>query len=145
MKNTPKRPFPTRRRPDVCGELGPGDGVDPRDEGRERRSSDRGNRKTLQLCHQVAETLGLVLAGECSDQTLQNLRILAVRPAPDATQLAVLVCRDGSEASEDAGSILQRLERVAGRLRTEVAASISRKRVPRLLFYVVPAADDVSP
>ena len=137
-----KRPFASRRRPDVCGELGPGDGVDPRDEGRDRRSPDRANRKTLQLCHQVAETLGLVLAGECSDQTLQSLRILAVRPAPDASQLAVMVCSDGLEPGEDVSSILQRLERVAGRLRTEVAASISRKRVPRLLFYVVPAAND---
>lgn len=126
----------------MCGELGPGDGVDPRGEAREQRSSGRANRKTLQLCHQVAETLGMVLAGECSDPTLQSLRILAVRPAPDASQLAVLVCGDELETAEEAGSILQRLERVAGRLRTEVAASISRKRVPRLLFYVVPAASD---
>jgi ribosome-binding factor A len=88
--------------------------------------------------------LGLVLAGECSDQTLQSVRILAVRPAPDASQLAVLVCSDDLDPGEGAASILQRLERVAGRLRTEVAASISRKRVPRLLFYVVPARDDVS-
>jgi hypothetical protein len=41
----------------------------------------------MQLCHQVAETLNCVLSGECRDEVLQNLQVLGVEPAPNASQL----------------------------------------------------------
>jgi len=45
------------------------------------------DRKAIQLCHQVAETLEEVLA-ECGDSVLQDLRVVDVEPAPDAGILA---------------------------------------------------------
>ncbi len=47
----------------------------------------------MQLCHQVAETLEEVLA-ECGDVVLQDLRVLDVEPAPDASRLLVTVAVD---------------------------------------------------
>ncbi len=74
----------------VCKEIHPEDGIDPRElvrKGRPRKD----DRKARQLCRQVAETLSQVLSGECGDEILENLQILAVDPAPDASQLLITV------------------------------------------------------
>ena len=57
------------------------------------------DRKALQLCHQVAETLEEVLA-ECGDGLLQALRVLDVEPAPDASRLLVTLAVDGLPREE---------------------------------------------
>src|SRR4051794_8042206 len=49
------------------------------------------NRKTLQLCRQVARTLGVVLAGEIHDDVLAGVLVDGVAPAPDASRLLVTV------------------------------------------------------
>src|ERR1700722_6396857 len=63
------------------------------------------HRKTLQLCSQVADTLNLVLSGECSDEFLQSLQVVAVRPAPNAAQLLVLVTSSLNDPVPDAATI----------------------------------------
>lgn len=96
------------------------------------------NRKALQLCSQVAETLNYVLSGDCDDELLQNLQVASVVPAPNASQLLVTVypvVADGPAI--DAGELRRRLSRATGRLRTEVARSITRKKAPNLLFQLV--------
>ena len=75
----------------LCGEVHPDDGVDPRDLFRSPTNRKVTNRKTLQLCSQVADTLNLVLSGECADDVLQSLHVVAVKPAPNASQLLVVV------------------------------------------------------
>jgi ribosome-binding factor A len=116
-------------------EIGPDDGVDPRTFF--RQPSRKGtNRKALQLCGQIARTLGWVLAWESGDDRLRGLTVVAVEPAPDSTRVLVTVCPQATCEAADPGQVLERLYRYAGKLRTEVAAAIHRKRVPELVFRV---------
>jgi len=96
-------------------------------------------RKAKQLCRQVAETLDLVLSGDCRDELLQSLHVISVVPAPNSSRLLVTVSADlpVEEFDRQEIFIVELLERQTGRLRAEVAASINRKRVPSLVFYVV--------
>lgn len=120
-----------------CGEIPDDDGVDPREFFKTRRTRDKRDRKALQLCKQVAETLGLVLEGDFGDERLHNLQVVSVNPAPDASQLAVTLRADIPAGRVGAQEILDRLAAVAGRLRCEVAAAIRRKRAPQLVFHLV--------
>jgi ribosome-binding factor A len=125
-----------------CGEVNDDDGVDPREYFKTPRSRKQEDRKARQLCAQVAQTLSLVLAGEFHDELLHNLQVVSVKPAPDATQLAVAVRADVPGTLVDPCEVLDRLNGVSGRLRTEVAAAITRKRAPKLVFQVIATADD---
>lgn len=121
----------------MCGQPGPDDGLDPRAFFRpacDRRDS----RKDWQVCRQVFETLNSVLSGETGDDVLRSLLVCEVVPAPDATRLLVSVqSLDRTEGSAPA-VILERLQQATGRLRAEVARSISRRKVPELVFRVIP-------
>jgi ribosome-binding factor A len=70
--------------------------------------------------------------------------VVSVSPAPDATQLLVTVGCDQSDAHALL-AIQSLLAFVQGRLRTEVAAAITRKRAPRLTFRVVALLDGEPP
>jgi ribosome-binding factor A len=138
-----------KRRRDIlrahCVEFGDDDGVNPRDDFPGYGSGCRGEgRKSQQLCRQIAETLDLVLSGDCRDETLQNLHVVSVEPAPNTSRLLVTLVADLPEAEVDRQAILDRLNRQAGRLRCEVAASIHRRRAPALAFNVIarPQAQD---
>ncbi|MCE5267699.1 MAG: hypothetical protein LLG00_07420 [Planctomycetaceae bacterium] len=123
--------------PSLSADTSPEDGMDPREFARKARPH-KGDRKVRQLCSQVAETLNLVLSGECSDELLQSLHVVAVDPAPDASQLVVTVAAGCPGEMIDCNEALARLAAAAGRLRGEVAAAITRKRAPKLLFRVAP-------
>jgi ribosome-binding factor A len=120
----------------LCGEIRPEDGMDPRDFAKKPRPK-KGDRKVRQLCSQVAETLSLVLSGECSDEVLQNLEVVAVDPAPNASQLLVTVRPADTGETVDPAEVLARLAAIAGRLRCDVAEAITRKRAPKLVFRVL--------
>ncbi len=77
-----------------CSQLQEDDGVDPRQFFKHPRNRDKRHRKTRQLCCQVAETIGLVLTGECADELLHNLLVVGVTPAPDSSQLLVTLRAD---------------------------------------------------
>jgi ribosome-binding factor A len=126
----------------------------PADESFNPRAASPGNglhrvdRKLLQLCQQVADTLAQVLGGECDDEMLRSLQVVSVTPAPDSSQLLVIVAPLLPGETLDPTMVLARLAAVAGRLRTEVAASITRRRAPRLMFQFAaraPAGNDESP
>lgn len=119
----------------LAGEIYPDDGIDPRELARKKRPC-KGQRKTRQLCAQIAETLSLVLSGECGDELLQSLQVIAVDPAPDASQLVVTVRAGLPGERVDPAEVLMRLDAVMGKLRCEVAAAITRKRTPKLVFRV---------
>ena len=131
-----RRPSKKRLRT-FCAEVSPEDGTDPRDwlKGLHGPKSDR--RKASQLCGQVGEALALALA-EQSDDTLNGLEVVGVEPAPDTKQLLVTV-RALSGGPSDPTEILEALARGSGRLRSDVAAAITRRRVPTLTYRVVSA------
>ncbi len=125
----------------LCAEPSPDDGLGPHSRspmigGRHtpRRALESPNRKALQLCHQVAETLDEVLA-ECGDGVLQALRVLDVEPAPDASRLLVTVAVDAPpDETLDPRSVHDHLAKASGHLRSEVAGAITRKRAPVLVY-----------
>jgi ribosome-binding factor A len=125
----------------LCADLHPDDGVDPKEFFRPSRKTKGADRKTLQLCSQVADTLNVVLSGECADEVLQCLQVVAVRPAPDASQLLVLVSPSSVDSGPDPGTVLQRLAAANGRLRAAVAAAIVRRRAPKLVFQYIAQTD----
>lgn len=104
---------------------------------RQNRNGHKESRKAQQLCRQVAETLDLVLSGDCRDELLQSLHVMSVTPTPNSSRLLVTVSADLPREVFDRQQILDLLERQNGRLRAEVAASINRKRVPSLVFHVI--------
>lgn len=123
-------------------EVLPGDGVDPRLESKEVHKIV--NRKALQLCAQVMDALNLALPA-LSDDMLRELYVYSVIPAPDSSQLLVTVIPAHMPDSwltrlpgepYDVKEIAERLQRANGKLRSEVAISINRKRVPQLKFVV---------
>jgi ribosome-binding factor A len=132
---TPKQPLPEDMR-HLCGEISPEDGMDPREFARKGRPR-KGDRKLRQLCSQVSETLALVLSGECGDDVLRNLHVVAVDPAPDASQLVVTVTSAIPEESLDQNDTMERLMQAMGKLRCAVAGAVTRKRAPKLVFRVV--------
>lgn len=117
----------------LCGQPGPDDGLDPRDFFKSERQR-RESRKDLQVCRQVFETLNYVLSGESHDDVLRSLLVNSVAPAPDASRLLVTV--EPLDRDVEPVVILQKLKQATGRLRTEVAQSISRRKVPELTFQI---------
>src|SRR5262245_62795302 len=97
----------------------------------------RTDRKTLQLCGQIADTLNYVLSGELDDDLLRNLYVESVRPAPDASRLLVSVAPLDAADANRADQILQKLHIHAPRIRSEVAQSIHRRKTTELWFVVV--------
>ncbi len=65
---------------------------------------------------------------------MQNLTVVGVTPAPDATHLLVDLAPGPGSDAVPLHEILERLERVRGLLRHAVAAAIVRKRAPELSF-----------
>ncbi len=117
----------------TCDTVGPEDGLDPRyDRPVEPRKVP--NRKALQLCGQVADTLALVL-GECGDDMLRDLLVVSVKPAPTSARLLVTVAR-ATGATGDVDQIAAQLECARGKLRSEIAAVIHRRKAPDLVFRV---------
>jgi ribosome-binding factor A len=132
------RKKPSRRQlQSLCADIHPDDGVDPKELFRPTRRTKPVDRKTLQLCSQVADTLNLVLSGECADEFLQCLQVVEVRPAPDASQLLVLVSPSSVDPVPDPAAVMQHLAAANGRLRAEVASAIVRRRAPKLVFQYV--------
>ena len=88
-----------------------------------------------------------IYAIEFDDELLQNLQVVSVDPAPDVSQLAVTLRADNGESQLDSQEILVRVKAVAGRLRSEIAAAITRKRAPKLLFHLVgsTSSEEVKP
>ncbi len=133
----------------LCAEPSPDDGLGPHSRSRimpaarsmHGRSGEGLDRKALQLCHQVAETLEEVLA-ECGDVVLQALRVLDVEPAPDASRLLVTVAVDPTpDDTLDPGAVRDHLVRASGHLRSEVAGAITRKRAPVLVYRLAANPD----
>lgn len=110
-------------------DLGPDDGQDPR-RFHDRRTRKGDGRKALQLCEQVRHALTAALVG-LGDEVLQAVTVLGVEPAPHSGRLRATVTAPDRKRAE------ARLHAAAGRLRTEVAACVNRRKAPELVFAVV--------
>jgi ribosome-binding factor A len=117
----------------ATGEIGPGDGQDPRYDS-PANSAPVKNRKALQLGSQVAETLAFVLA-DSGDAVLQNLIVVAVVPFPTSVRLLVTLSPAVWDEFDEQTALFH-LEHARSRLRSELAASIQRRKVPELLFRI---------
>ena len=126
----PRKPLRRRLRT-LCAEVHPDDGTDPRLDPKGRKPK---GHKALQLARQVAEVLDALLA---ADPSLSDLAVVQVVPAPDASRLLATVAPRDPDRPLDPAPILANLVRASGRLRAEVAASITRKRAPLLAFRLV--------
>lgn len=141
-----KRGYSSRKRMlRFCAEVLPEDGVPPHEWIKQGRPARKSERKTRQLCGQVAEVLDAVLAGDCGDDLLRDLQVVAVEPAPDASRLLVTVRPHPPADAVSPARVLDHLERASGRLRSEVAAAVTRKRAPRLVYRLeLPTAGEVN-
>lgn len=130
--------------PDACGDNGAVERID---------------RKLAQLCQQAREALTYAFATS-TDEVLRELSVASVMPAPDSTRLMVTVyisspvtievVAGASELDQellldrqierDRDMVLGCLQRARGYLRSEVAASINRKRAPELAFTLASSA-----
>ena len=96
----------------------------------------RPDRKALQLARQVREALSWVLGSATGDDRLAACSVEAVEPLPGGNRLLVKV---GVPPDLPATEVTQRLAAAAPALRAEVAQSITRRKVPELVYLAVPA------
>ena len=101
----------------------------------------RPDRKTMQLCSQVQRTLDQVLSGELDDDRLRDVYVVQVTPAPDANCLLVTVAPLGFAKDFRPDEVMARLAANSGRMRSELARAINRKKTPELMFRVVIEGD----
>ena len=92
------------------------------------------DRKTLQLCRQVERALTWAL-GQCDDEMLRELAVVSVEPAPNSRRLLVSVAP--LERLQDLFELIRHLEAARGWLRSEVAAAITRRKAPELMFRCI--------
>ena len=122
---------------EMCGEIREDDGIDPREFFKSGRGPRRQDHKAKQLCRQAAETLDQVLSGETGDRRLAGLRVVSVRPEPDASRLLVTVTADCAKEDFCREETEAHLQASAGRLRTAVASAITRRKAPTLAFVLL--------
>ena len=96
---------------------------------------ERGHRghKDLQVCRQVFDALTYALA-ELGDPLIDELVLVSVTPAPSAARVQVNLVP--AHAGVDREAACARLAEIAAELREEVAAEVTRRRVPELAFHV---------
>ncbi len=126
-----------RRLRTLCAEVHPDDGSDPRVFFRKDGSRSRPSHKGRQLCRQVAEALDGCFSEHSADDSLRDLAIVAVDPAPDSAHLLVTVTPRPGASLGDPGATLDQIDRAAGWLRAEVARAIRRKRAPLLTYRIL--------
>lgn len=129
----------------MAAEYRPGDGIDPKEE---KRQKGRGQRKRKpdytreRLANQIFDALSL--SSLLADLGLEDFQVSAVNPLGLGNQFLVEVqCCDPSLPF--APSVIeQRLRSVSGQFRHELSGFVHRKKVPELQFRVLLARDQSS-
>ena len=91
------------------------------------------NRKDLQLCRQVFDALTWALA-DVDDPIVDELILASVVPAPSASRVQVTLVPSRDDIDPDVA--LEHVREHADELREEVAAEVTRRRVPELVFRI---------
>src|ERR1044071_1168089 len=89
--------------------------------------------KDLQVCRQVFDALSYALA-EIDDPVIAELVLVSVTPAPSAARVQVNLVP--AHAGVDREAAVARLAELGGDRGAEVAAEVTRRRVPELAFHV---------
>jgi len=127
----------------LCEELGPEDGMDPRILARSMMEKPK-QHKAKQLCKEAKHSLSLVLAGELSDPVLQNLDVVDVTTDENGQFLLVTLSHVASGLTLSDMCIENKLQTIQGFLRAQIAQSVKRKRVPALKFRITRAPNEVN-
>jgi hypothetical protein len=89
--------------------------------------------KDLQLCRQVFDAITYALA-ELDDPLIDDLALASVVPAPSSARVLVTMVPTRDDIDPDVA--LDRVRELAAELREEVAAEVTRKRVPEMVFRI---------
>lgn len=115
-----------------CDELAD-DGVDPRAWHGPRRRDDQ--HKTSRLCGAVRDVLAWAITWTADDPRLADAETIEVRPLADGSRLKVVAVAGGNVSSQD---VQAALEASLPLLRDALATELRRRRLPDLVFDVVP-------
>jgi ribosome-binding factor A len=129
---------------ELVAQLGPEDGIDPRDEAKRRHRARREGRpgeghalhKQEQFFSQVQGAIEAALQ-TAAEPILNSLTVQEV--VQHGGSLAVVVTPQETGAPVDLLEVSRTLEQAASMLRREVAAATTRKETPHLRFVVLPA------
>ena len=116
----------------LCGEIRDDDGIDPREFRKEERSRKNSSRDR-QLCAQTRRCLDFVLPELLLARGVTCCEVSSVEPVRDASRMSVII----SVRLDQLSVAREAISQLRGRLRSEVAKSIHRKRVPDMIFEVV--------
>lgn len=105
----------------------------------ERTRGGRRHHKDLQLCRQVFDALTYAFA-ELDDPAVEELALASVTPAPSSSRVLVTLVATREDLA-DPNAALACIAAAADDLREEVAAEITRQRVPELVFRIALRAD----
>ena len=89
--------------------------------------------KDRQLCRQVFDALTYAFA-ELDDPLIEELALASVVPAPSSARVLVTLVPTRDDIDPDVS--LDRVREHADELREEVAAEVTRKRVPEMAFRI---------
>ena len=120
----------------LCGEIGPEDGIDPRLIARAKDRNPKSH-KSRQLGKEARNTLSMVFAGELGDPIFQDLEVIDVAATDDGQFLIVSLARIDNNVETSEAEILEKCHSVHGYLRAAIAWSVKRKRVPTLKFELM--------
>jgi len=84
------------------------------------------------------QTINVRLAGDLGDARLQSVFVDEVTPAPDAARLLISVRQAFPQPDCTPTDVLVALRGASGLIRCEVAGVVARKKVPELVFQVLP-------
>jgi hypothetical protein len=140
---TANRPVPfvrIRGLVSMAADYGPGDGIDPKQEQRQkvhRQRKHKPNYANQRLANQIFDAL--CLSSLLSEMGLDEFSVSAVRPnGPNGLFLVEIQCRNPN-LPVDPGQIEQRLKAASGQFRCEVTRFLHRKKAPGLKFRVLPS------
>ena len=123
----------------LCLEIGPDDGIDPRDLQRQQKFHPRHDRAQQRLAGSARRVLDLALASS-PDPVLQCLIVESVTPEPGRLRVAVRA----TDPEVGPALALPRLRATAGWLRAELSQAVQRKRAVDLVFDWV-VSSEVTP
>jgi len=106
---------------------------------RSERDGGRRHHKDLQLCRQVFDALTYALA-ELDDPQIDDLALASVVPAPNSSRVLVTLVATREDLA-DPDAALASIDASVAELRAEVAAEITRQRVPELVFRIAARAE----
>ena len=118
-----------------CAEIGPEDGIAPRLLAKQQKVSKR-EHKQLQLCKRVNRTMDLLFLDESLDPALRDLVVDRVELSSNGRQFVITVLVDPNITSDMKNRIIDALANARGYIRTIVAQTIDRKRIPVISFRI---------